>query len=170
MKEFIKIKGYENYSINKNGEVFSHLSNKLLKPVLNNGYLNVSLSNVNGKPKKNSIHVLVLSNFISDRPNNYVSNHKNGIKTDNRLENLEWVTQSYNVKHAYENKLRIINDEHKKRASALGIAKRSFTNEQKDKVLKEFTGKRGQIIRLANKYNLSRYAIANIVRMQNASI
>lgn len=169
MNDFIKIKGYENYSINKNGEVFSHLSNKILKPSANkNKYLYVNL--FDKQIKRIAIHVLVLTNFISERPNGFVTNHKNGIKTDNRLENLEWVTQSYNVKHAYENKLRVINDEHKKRASALGIAKRSFTNEQKEKVLNEFTGKRGQIIRLANKYNLSRYAIANIVRMQNASI
>ena len=43
---------------------------------------------------------LVLEAWIGPRPEGMVTNHKNGDKTDNRLENLEYVTQTENMKHA----------------------------------------------------------------------
>lgn len=53
------------------------------------------------------IHRAVVEAFIGPQPTpKHVVNHKNGIKTDNRLENLEWVTQSENIKHAYRTGLK----------------------------------------------------------------
>lgn len=68
------------------------------------GYKEVALSK-DGKTKTVLLHRLIAQHFI-DNPHNYPCvNHKNGVKTDNRLENLEWCTRSYNTKHAYENNL-----------------------------------------------------------------
>lgn len=65
------------------------------------GYLIVRLCR-EGKPKTFCIHILVLMAFAGPKPgSNYTGNHKNGKKQDNRLENLEWLTQSENIKHAY---------------------------------------------------------------------
>jgi len=52
-------------------------------------------------PQRNVfIHVLMLEAFVSPRPKGLVTNHKNGNKSDNRIENLEWTTQKKNVHHA----------------------------------------------------------------------
>ena len=48
-----------------------------------------------------TIHRLVLDAFVGEKLKGMQCNHKNGIKTDNKLENLEWVTPSQNRKHAY---------------------------------------------------------------------
>ena len=73
--------------------------NRLLKPTLGKGgYLTVLLSK-NNKHKRFYIHRLVAENFIEK---NIVVNHKNFNKLDNRVENLEWCSQEYNIKYSCE--------------------------------------------------------------------
>ena len=66
-----------------------------------NGYVRVSAKHENGKMHNTGAHRLVALAFIPN-PNNLPEvNHKNGVRSDNRAENLEWVTSSENHIHAY---------------------------------------------------------------------
>lgn len=69
-----------------------------IKPFLANktGYLQVKISG-----KKHSLHRLIAIAFCAGYSEGLVVNHKNGIRTDNRAENLEWVSHSENLLHAY---------------------------------------------------------------------
>lgn len=87
---------FENYQISDDGRVWSKKSNKWLKPIDVNGYKKVSLYK-NGKEYQRLVHRLVAEAFIPN-PNNYEEiNHINEDKSDNRVENLEWCTSSYNI-------------------------------------------------------------------------
>jgi len=99
--------GYENYSVSNKGEFRNDTTGLILKPRKNNsGYLFCNLWN--RKDRKNKavyIHRMVALYFVSG-DKNLIVNHKNGIKTCNEDINLEWVTYSENLSHAYRTNLR----------------------------------------------------------------
>ena len=68
------------------------------------GYKEVALSK-DGKTRTVLLHRLLAMHFVDNPDNLPCVNHKNGIKADNRIENLEWCTRSWNTKHAYEHNL-----------------------------------------------------------------
>ena len=106
MKDILlNIPGYSGYQASNFGYIYSKKSNRVLKSHFNEkGYLRVCLY-VDGKPTTQKVHRLVALAFL-ENPKNYKEvNHKDGNKTNNCVENLEWCTHLENMRHAYQNNL-----------------------------------------------------------------
>ena len=93
------------YYATEDGQVFSIKRNMPLKSQSRFGYRQLTLC-INNNKKSYLVHRIVLA-YFTNKPLDYklIVNHKNGIKNDNRLENLEWCTHSENSKHAFKNGL-----------------------------------------------------------------
>lgn len=97
-----KINGYDNYSVSNMGNVRNDKTGRVLKGSKDtNGYIYVVLKN-----KNLSIHHLVADYFLEDKRNVMIKvvDHINNIKTDNRVENLQIITQRENTIKEIKNK------------------------------------------------------------------
>ena len=116
MEEIWKdIVGYEDYMISNTGRIirkgmtiqrkshgdFYSPQEELKLSADKDGYLKTALRK-DGKRKYLRVHRLVAMTFIANPNNLPVVNHINGVKNDNRVENLEWCTVSQNTKHAFD--------------------------------------------------------------------
>lgn len=108
-EEIRDIKGYEGiYAVTSYGRVWSYRRNKFLKPADNGkGYLFVVLS-VNGQQKTQKIHRLVAQAFLANPDGLPQVNHKDENKDNNRVSNLEWCDNKYNVTYSIGRAVRCI--------------------------------------------------------------
>lgn len=133
-----------NFFVEPSGNVYKMTEKGLVKIGWKNGRNYIHITTADRKSMK--VHRMVAELFIPN-PKNYPHiNHKNGITTDNRIENLEWVNPSQNQKHAYRSGLR---------KTKLNLKDVSEIRERVSKGEKQF--------QLAKEYNIGRSHISNIV-------
>ena len=159
MEQWKDIEGFENYMVSSLGRFYSKKRDKIMKPTPDNkGYLRISFYEY-GKSHTKKVHRLVAEAFI-ENPNNLPQvNHKNEDKLDNRVENLEWVDNGENQKHAIEHNLKRIvsGEEHY-------MCKLSDKDVEEIRRCYKFKHPIYNQVELAKKYGLSQAHISAIIR------
>lgn len=152
---FVKIDGFDNYEVSELGEIRSLMKSvpKILNLDVNpSGYTNCCLYR-DKKKHRFLVHRLVAEAFIPNPENKPQVNHKNGTKTDNRVENLEWCTYEENLTHAVENGLR---------ATGERVSTAKLKEDDVRHILK--LRREGNPIKsIANKYDVSEPCIQRII-------
>lgn len=100
--DYKDIPGYEGlYRLYMDGRVWSYRTKRfLIKNVDRNGYFRYTLAR-NGKVKNQALHRWLYLTFVGEIPKTHQINHKDGVKQNNELDNLELVTCKENINHAW---------------------------------------------------------------------
>lgn len=140
-EEWVDVVGFEGvYQISNYGRLKSldrivsgknnskrRIKGKVLKPwVTKKGYFRYTLSISRRYFIRKLAHVLVAEHFILNKENKPQVNHKDGIKSNNYVENLEWVTCAENIRHGWDNELLKPNYGQKGRTGILSSASKSI--------------------------------------------
>ena len=159
LEDKIEIQGYEGlYSVTSDGRVWSHKTNKWLKPArTDRGYMSVRL---NGKTQ--SVHRLVALTFCENLHSKTCINHINGDKADNRAVNLEWCSYSENHKHAFDTKLRFPSDLQRKAVRKQGFKNRRFSFHDAQQMRQMYSNGMTQTA-IAMKFNTTAATVSNVV-------
>lgn len=151
----------EYYSVSNLGRVMRTSSKnggkpgKVVQPFHQQGYVRYNLY-ISGKILKKMAHILVYEAFISPVDPSLETNHKNGIRSDNRPENLELVSGSQNVRHAF--------DVLGKKPSA---HRAKLTWEQAQEIRRIYAEGNSSYSKLAKQFCIDQSCIGDIVKSKN---
>ena len=133
--EFKPIPGHEKkYGASKCGKIISYPRWRkpvasILVPWISRGYEYVKIQNKNKLDQKTmAVHRLVAMTYLSEWDSRLTVNHKDGNKRNNKIDNLEMMSNSDNVKHAFKNKL-ICFDGEKANGAKISDEQALFINE-----------------------------------------
>jgi hypothetical protein len=144
-ENWVSLYNYEDYfEVSNLGRIRNKKTKRILKSSkCKKGYENIRLFISKQNFKSHKVHRLILSSF-SDIKFAPQVNHINGVKCDNRLENLEWSNNSHNIKHAWATGL------------FKPIQKKSLENHNSKFYLHKEYGIYKNINDLANEFNIYR--------------
>lgn len=158
------IEGYSGlYLIRSDGYVISTRvwngqKDRVLKPHPNSfGYLTVLLTNADGESKKHFIHKLVAHHFLGEKPANLQIRHLDGNKLNNRFDNLKYGTAKENA-----------DDREKHGTNAYGVKIGSSKLSESNVIeIRSQYKKRGDMVKIAEKFNVSCTQVYNIINYKS---
>lgn len=168
MREIPGLQG--KYFATYDGEIYSiknHIHDGIfLKKTNANGYYVVSIC-VNGSVRNTGVHRLVAMAWIPNPQNKPETNHKDLNRKNNNVENLEWVTRSENLKHAWDTGA-MYATKSKRKASSINLTKsnmkrRRLTMKQANKIRAIYKTKKISMEKIGKLYGLSEGSIRQII-------
>lgn len=141
--------------VKRDNSIYTRVS-KQLRPANRKGYLLFGIS-YDFKLTTRLGHRLVAQEFLDNPLNKKEVNHKNGIKTDNRVENLEWVTRRENLDHAIKNNLVARN-------CGESNGNHKLTKEIVQKIRETYKPKEFGLVKTARMFNTSKRNVLDIVK------
>ena len=169
-EEWRDVIGFEGlYQVSDYGRVRTLTANgrfpigTMIGSVKSTGYVEAALTNREGIKVYRRIHQLVLDAFVGPAPDCLECNHKNGVKTDNRLDNLEWITRSENHIHRARVLGLVATGENLARRGEInGSAK--LTKAQVDEIREVYRDGRISQTSLAQRFGVHQTQISKIIR------
>lgn len=167
-QKFLEFRGHDfdqKYIIHDMGYIFSTLSGEFLKPFSDGrrGYDKVKVYDINKIPYTVSVHRLVMENF---NPiigmENYDVDHLNGIKNDNRIENLQWVTKQENVRRRDIRKTE--NQSEDSEGNIVIAGKRNIVQDYRYKICEMYFLQRMSMIDISKILNIDAQCISYFLR------
>ena len=121
-KKFYKHQVFSNYAANKNGEVINVKTGRIIKMANSNGYLQFTICNKKLEKRKNySQHRFVYEVFRGPIPRCFEIDHRNSIRSDNRIKNLQLLTPTQNKQKSHNKPIISINIENGKERKFISI-------------------------------------------------
>lgn len=177
---FVTIDDFPNYKVDVEGRVLNVKTGRILKPALDDGgYYCVMLSN-NRERETRRVHQLVASAFLNKPNENVVVDHINNIRSDNRIENLRYVTSSDNsrnrlghignIKYEFVDEIPL-NSLHITHVKGIDVSELEiYYNKQTDNFYMKMTTNKWRVMYKENRYNLYRITFTHNNRVIKYSI